>query len=466
MVNNMMVPNIKIGVLHSGKLVHELLVDELKDVTIGTALNNTITVETSNFYENFSLLVYKDGRYYLKIYRGAIGKIFEGKNILSLTDIPNHPDAVQSDEFYILPLSTDMRGIFIIGNETILFKIYPSEPIPEKLPKEFSGGFFSSEFDFAFFSILTVFVLIYLSLVVSFSQVKVKEQLRFEQIPERFARLIMNSPDPFKNASRKKTEVKELTKKEERVEPKQKVVSVDKNKNTSSTSREKSNSKVAPITTVRSGGGNERSTKNTSEIVRSSGIIGIIGSKGKGGSVANLFHGSDFNDKLNKALKGVSGLKAATSITEAKMKRGSGDAQGIDVGDLKSFTGSGLVAFGNNSANAVNILGNIGEGDIEGEGRMSPNVIARILAQHVGAFQYCYNRALQKNPRLGGELKVRFTIQLDGLVDKKNIGYSGPASRDNNLTPCVGRVFGRMKFPSPKGGEVIVNYPLNFMSQN
>jgi len=462
----MMVPNIKIGVLHSGKLIHELLVDELKDVTIGTALNNTITVETNNFYDNFSFLVYNDGKYYLNVYRGAVGKIFEGKNILSLADIPNHPAVVQRGEVYTLPLSSDMRGIFIVGKETILFKIYPSEPVPEELPKEFRGGFFSSEFDFAFFSILAVFITIYISLVVSFSYVKVKEQLRFEQIPERFARLIMNSHDPFKNGNHKKPEPKDVVKKEDKVEPKQKIASDDRKRNGNGNSKEKTNNKVATIATVRPGGGSDRPLKNTSEIVRSSGIIGIIGSKGKGGSVANLFHGGDFNEKLNKALKGVSGLKAATSITEAKMKRGSGDAQGIEVGELKSVSGSGLVAFGNRNATAVNILGNIGEGDIEGEGRMSPSVIAKILAQHVGAFQYCYNKALQSNPKLGGELKVRFTIHTDGLVDKRNIGYSGPASRDNNLTSCVGRVFGRIKFPDPKGGEVIVNYPLNFMSQS
>jgi len=460
-----MVPNIKIGVLHSGKLVNELLVDELKDVTIGTDLNNTITVEANNFYENFPLLVYNNGQYYLNVHVGALGKIFEGKNILALTDVPNHPDAVRRGDIYTLPLSDEVRGIFIIGNETILFKIYSSEQIPEKLPKEFSGGFFNSEFDFAFFSILTVFVLTYLVLVISFSHVKVQEQMRFEQIPERFARLIMNSPDPFKNVTSTKPEIKEIVKKEENIEPKQKVVKVEK-KRSSGGSKVKINNKVAAIVTTRSGGGNDHPSKNTSEIVRSSGIIGIIGSKGKGGSVANLFHSNDFNDKLNKALKGVSGLKAANSITEAKMKKGSGEAQGIDVGELKSLTGSGLVAFGNSKTSAVNLLGKIGEGDIEGEGRMSPSVIAKVLAQHVGAFQYCYNKALQGNPRLSGELKVRFTINAYGLVDKKIIGYSGPASRDNSLTSCVGRVFGKMKFPDPKGGDVIVNYPLNFMSQN
>ena len=216
MMNNMIVPNVKIGVLHSGKLINELIADELKDVTIGTSLNNTITVHSHNFYETFSFLVYNDGKYYLNMYRGASGKIFEGKNVLSLSDVPNHPDAVQRGELFTLPLSNDVRGILHVGKETILFKIYPSEPIPKELPKEFRGGFLSSEFDYSFFTILCVFILGYILLVTSFSHVKVTEQIRFEQIPERFARLIMNAPDPFKNNKIKKTDLKEFEKMQEK----------------------------------------------------------------------------------------------------------------------------------------------------------------------------------------------------------------------------------------------------------
>ncbi len=462
-MDKVVVPNVKIGVLHSGKLINELIFSELKDVTIGTSLNNTIMVHTQDFYETFSLLVYENGRYYLNVYKGASGKVFEGKKVLSLSDIATQTETVQRGDLLTIPLSNEVRGILHIGKETILFKIYPSEPIPKELPKEFRGGFLNSEFDFSFFTILGVFILSYILLVYSFSQVKVVEKVRFEHIPERFARLIMDTPDPFKKTKPQKTELRETKSTKEKSEFKQKQ-STQKQIGTGNIKDKKGRDTV--LAAVRPGGGAKHPIKNTSEIVRSSGIIGIIGSKGKGGSVANLFQSGEFNEKLNKALKGVSGLHAATSITEAKMKRGSGDAKGIDVGDLKALTGSGVVAFGSNDASALNIIGNIGEANIEGEGTMSPNVIAKILAQHVGAFQYCYNRALQKSPKLSGELKTRFTIQLDGLVDRKNMGYSGPAARDTNLTSCIGRVFGRIKFPEPKGGEVIVNYPLNFMAQN
>jgi len=456
----MIVPNIKIGLLHSGKLINEITVDELKDVTIGRSLNNTIIVDAPNFYDTFPLLIYSEGKYYLNVYRGASGKILEGKNVLSLKDVGDHPDVIQRGEVLTLPLSNDVRGILLIGKETVLFKVYPSRSVPNKLPREFRGKFFGKDFDYTFYGILTVFILSYILLVYSFSKVQMKEDIRFEHIPDRFARLIMDTPDSLKSSKEK---LKELAKKEEKIAFKQRQTKGSRK----GVARAKGKGgKNLPVPTARPGGGNEQKPKNASEIVRSSGIIGIIGSKGQGGSVANLFHNNDFNEKLNKALKGVGGLHAATSIAESKMKRGSGDAQAIDVGSLKAVTGSGVVAFGSSNASAFSILGGIGEGDMEGEGTMSPSIIAKILAQHVGAFQYCYNKSLQTNPKLSGELKVRFTIMTNGLVDRKKLSYSGPASRDANLTLCIGRVFGTISFPEPKGGEVIVNYPLNFMAQN
>ena len=89
-----------------------------------------------------------------------------------------------------------------------------------------------------------------------------------------------------------------------------------------------------------------------------------------------------------------------------------------------------------------------------------------MLAQHAGAFQYCYNKSLQANARLSGELKVIFTILTDGTVDPSDLKFDAPASRDKNLTSCIYRAFIRIKFPKPKGGIVTVSFPLNFTAQN
>lgn len=447
------ITNVKIGLLQNGKLINELVINDTNDVFIGRSLDNTITINDESFDDVFKVLYYSGNKYYLSLHKAIDGKIFEGVNSLGVRDLIKHPDVIQKEGLFFYPLSSDSRGMLTIGKNTILFKMYSSEPVPKSLPKEFKGSLFGGYFDVSFFFIFLVLMTGYIFLIYSFSNVKPRKDVSFERIPERFARLIMDNPIPVK--------------KEEKIIEQKIEERVNSGKKTVVGGEQQGEGKVVDTrkNTIRSGGGSDEK-RGASEVVRSSGIIGIIGSKGKGGNVANLFQEQGFNSKLDKALKGVSGLYAGTSIKEAKMKRGSGDAAGIEIGSLKATTGSGLVAFGPQSSSASNILGEIGSKDIEGTGSINPGAVAKALAQHIGAFQYCYNRALQGNPRLKGELKVRFTILGSGLSDRNGISFAGPASKDSNLTSCIGRVFQRIKFPSPKGGEVIVTYPMNFTAQN
>ncbi len=466
------IPNIKIGLLKSGRLINEVVVDELNDVYIGIDLDNTIVVNIDGFYQSFPLFKCLEGKYYLNIFSGISGKMFHGEKVVSLDKIQDQPDAVVNNGITTVPLPEDVRGMLFFDNHTLLFKVYPFEPTPKSLPREFRGGLFTSDFDFTFFTIFSVFLAVYIGLAYSFGNFKPKnDEFDFQKIPERFARLVMDKPV-----------LKEIKEEQKLPLPASTVMEKDEKKVAKDDSKNKAirNKGVTIASKGRISGGGVKAKKSSSEIVRSAGIIGIIGSKGRGGTVANLFQESGFSDKLNKALKGVSGLRTGLSVDEAKIKRGSGDAKGVDIGSLKTTTGAGLVAFGDSNAGSVNILGTEGgEGggsgsilggakgaEFGGAGSMSPAVIVRVLSQHVSAFQYCYNKALKNNPRLSGELKVKFVILLTGDVSKRNIGFSGPASNDANLTSCVQRVFTRIKFPNPKGGEVLVNYPLHFMAQN
>ena len=454
--------NIKIGILQSGRLINEIVVEGARDISIGSSLENTITVDEKDFPETSPFLEYSNGQYYLVVLKGFRGKIFDGDDTISLDDVKNNPDTMNKEGKLLLPLSSNVRGMITLNKNTILFKIYFSEQVPKELPPEFKGSFFGGDVDVPFVTILSIFMVIYFALTYAFSTVKYVDKIEFEKIPEKFARLIMDNPRSFKKEKTKSTKV---VKNEEKKKQLKDIKLAEKKHDTKATSNGRR--RVAgSLGTTKPGGGAVTTSKNPSEVVRSAGIIGIIGSKGSGGTVANLFKQSGFEQKLDKALKGVSGLYVGKTQEEAKMKRGAGEAKGIDVGSLKTTTGSGVVAFGSSNTSATSIIGKIDEKDVEGEGKMSPSVIAKILSQHVSAFQYCYNKALQSNPKLNGELKVKFIIRENGAVDGRNLEFNGPAARDLNLTSCVQRVFSRIKFPSPKGGDVIVNYPLNFMAQN
>ncbi len=75
--------------------------------------------------------------------------------------------------------------------------------------------------------------------------------------------------------------------------------------------------------------------------------------------------------------------------------------------------------------------------------------MAAVLARHRNQLRYCYQRALAKQPGLGGRLRVRFTVGPDGEVDAAGVEEN---TVDAAVGDCVvGRVM-RMTFPSRSDG--------------
>lgn len=74
----------------------------------------------------------------------------------------------------------------------------------------------------------------------------------------------------------------------------------------------------------------------------------------------------------------------------------------------------------------------------------------------------CYEKALAKEPSLGGKLTVSFTIGADGRV----AAASGAGFSDKAVTTCVVKEFRGLRFPPPPGGKPVpVKYPLVFKSK-
>jgi hypothetical protein len=96
--------------------------------------------------------------------------------------------------------------------------------------------------------------------------------------------------------------------------------------------------------------------------------------------------------------------------------------------------------------------------DEPGSGRLDPKYIQSVVRSNYDTFKRCYERGLAANPELRGRVMVRFVIQRDGTVGKKNIA-------DNSLTDCrvaecVRDGFSGLKFSPPEGGTVTVVYPI------
>ncbi|MEZ4302798.1 MAG: AgmX/PglI C-terminal domain-containing protein [Polyangiaceae bacterium] len=97
----------------------------------------------------------------------------------------------------------------------------------------------------------------------------------------------------------------------------------------------------------------------------------------------------------------------------------------------------------------------------DGENRLPPDAIRRVVQQNHGRFRACYERGLAANPSLSGGVTTKFLIGAGGLV--KSAANLGADLADKDVVSCVTRTFAGLAFPEPPDGRpVTVTYPLTF----
>ncbi len=99
-------------------------------------------------------------------------------------------------------------------------------------------------------------------------------------------------------------------------------------------------------------------------------------------------------------------------------------------------------------------------------GNYDPDVIRRILREHIPQFRYCYQQELDKAGReYEGLVRFNFTIGASGNVARANATSSTLMS--NKIRGCVVNVLRGIEFPAPLGGGVVeVEQPMNFGARN
>jgi hypothetical protein len=158
-----------------------------------------------------------------------------------------------------------------------------------------------------------------------------------------------------------------------------------------------------------------------------------------------------------------------------------GNMFGDQIGDAFGVGGLGLTGVGTGGGGSGGTIGlggigstGIGPGYDAGtrsgpsirqgvttvNGRLPPEVIQRIVRQNFGRFRLCYENGLRTNPKLGGQVVVRFTIDKSGAVSKTE--QAGTNLPDAGVASCVERGFGNLSFPAPEAGIVVVTYPVIF----
>ncbi|AKQ65104.1 FHA domain containing protein [Myxococcus hansupus] len=191
---------------------------------------------------------------------------------------------------------------------------------------------------------------------------------------------------------------------------------------------------------------------------------------GKGG-ISTVFGKSGLGGDLKSAMGNMFGAKAGTSGGFGGLGLRGGGGGGGGTGDTIGIGGIGTKGRGGGTGSygsGVGVLGGKQSVDVgitssepEVMGSLDKELIRKVIHMNRGQIRYCYESMLNRFPKLGGKVAVKFVIAANGSVASSSVAQSTAGNAE--LETCVAGRVRTWKFPEPKGGGVVVvTYPFIF----
>ncbi len=200
------------------------------------------------------------------------------------------------------------------------------------------------------------------------------------------------------------------------------------------------------------------------------GLLAVLSGKVKGrATVGGNFMGQNFAKDLDAVLDQIGGLKTSGKAALGRMGAAGGK---FNAGYAGGGSGGIDDLLGGLAGRAEQVklvkkakikladLKHIGVGGMSGA--RSPESIAKVVRQHIGALRHAYNKRLRDKPGLKGKVSVRFTISPPGRVVAVKMVSS--TMNDSTLENEILRRIRSWRFDQiePDAGDVTVTYPFAF----
>lgn len=210
---------------------------------------------------------------------------------------------------------------------------------------------------------------------------------------------------------------------------------------------------------------------NAKEIVKNTGLVGLIG-KGRGGGLSTIFGQGGLGGDLKGAVGNMFGPTVGDSYGVGGLglkgtgTGGGGQAETIGIGGVGTKgRGGGLGGAGYGTG--VGGLGRKGEREVSIQtgsaavlGSIDKELVRRVIQEHASQIRYCYEQELQRDPRLEGKVVVRWIINADGRVSNPQIDAGGTTMASDPVHRCMMDRIQSWEFPKPKGGGIaVITYP-------
>jgi outer membrane biosynthesis protein TonB len=424
-----------VGVIHGGKFIDDRwFAAGSGDITVGEGEKNSFAVPFSALPRSHALFHRRSGACSLSFTADMQVKVeADGKEL----DLKK--SARRAGALFELPLTDDSRGRVSMGEVTFVFNFAAPPKVPPRpvLPKEARGTLWNVT-DHTFATVLLISLLLHGAAVGAISRRDLPpEEAAMEEIPDRFARLLIPDKPP---------EVEQPPEEQKAVEEKPAEEEKPAAKEEKAKAKDSAEHKAAVQKAVAQKG-----------LVK---ILGSVGAGGSGGALANvLAAGGGFSDDIGAALAGAGGVALATEGSGGPVRKGEGAAQASGIGGIATSGGGGVKM---REKADVAVRGSVSqEGDAEVD---SPSVdkaaLSRFINLRKGSIQGCYEAQLKRSPSLHGKLVLRFTIGTRGQIVEVSIDSDTLGS--DELASCITRLVKAWRMPFSPDADTTVTFPFLF----
>ena len=463
--------------MQGGRIIEERIIRKRETITIGHSERNHFVIPARNLPPKFDLFEMRGSGYHLTFTEEMDGRVSMPTGLSDFKELKKSGKAKKKGQFWQIELTEESRGKVVCGESTLLFQFVTPPPIQPKpqLPAAARGGWVKS-IEWSFVAIIMVSFVFQFGFVIWLENHDWPVLNGWQGVPDRFAQLLVDEAPTEEEIDRMRDEFEgdevddenaEEGEGEEAQDDQQQSNTKTKSKGKALSAEERANRAEAAARAAA-----ERRARLTEAMSRvaMAKIIGTVGGADGEGAVADVLRGGDVGgdmDEVMSQVKGVGVARGGEGGVLRKVASGSGDGAGgaADISQLRA-KGGGAAVKSDGMGSERQVRGKMKRGAaaaVGGSGTLSADAVRRTVGRAIGGIKGCYERALRRNPTLGGRVSIRFTIGGGGRV------VSASAS-NNTISPDVGScIVARirsLRFPPPEGGNVTFSYPFFFQPAN
>ncbi len=444
---------LRLGIIHSGRIVEERLIPAGQSVTVGSHPRCTVVISEAQLpSRRFEIFSARQGRYALQFTGDMHGKVAVGDKVVTLAALAQKGQAKKKGQWHELMLVPTNRGKVYVGEYTFLFQFVSPPPQPVRSRSGDFRAFRWEDVDWLFLAIILFSALLHTAVVIWIESQPPPKKVRLEDLPDRFVRMLLppeEEPQPVDEKSEGESD--EVVEKEEETpapveEPEPEEPAGGEEAEEPQESAEEKRARLE-------------------EEASSKGLLALIGTAGdssREGAVADLLSdGSGLADDVGAALANSSGVVIGRrDVDQAGLRGGGGGDGAAGIGYLGG-AGGGKGGEVKKEAKVPKAVLDTGAVDI-GSSEDAASVRST-MKRYNARIRACYEKELKSNPDLAGKVTAYWIITTSG--GPSDVEIIGNTTGNAALGSCIIREVKRIKFPVPEDDIEVDGYNWVFSSQ-